>query len=99
MRNDVKLDGWTLTATGPESDRFLESVFFTGSGHIGSRGVTAFRTEPAAARLRTLRRGNFRPYHGGLAHNRLCCAADARVADIELAVGGTRQSAPRSRAH
>ncbi len=46
MRNDVKLDGWTLTATGPESDRFLESVFFTGSGHIGSRGVTAFRTEP-----------------------------------------------------
>ena len=46
MRNDVKFDGWTLTARGGERDRFLESVFFTGSGRMGSRGVTALRTEP-----------------------------------------------------
>lgn len=46
MRNDVRLDGWTLTAVGAERDRFLESVFFTGSGRMGARGVTAFRTEP-----------------------------------------------------
>ena len=45
MRNDVKLDGWTLTASGTERDQFLESVFFTGSGRMGARGCMAFRRE------------------------------------------------------
>lgn len=45
MRNDVKLDGWTVSATGGNCDRFLDSVFFTGSGHMGARGCPAFRGE------------------------------------------------------
>ena len=45
MRNDVNLDGWTLTASGTERDQFLESVFFTGSGRMGARGCMAFRRE------------------------------------------------------
>ena len=45
MRNDVKLDGWTVSATGGDCDRFLDSVFFTGSGHMGARGCPAFRGE------------------------------------------------------
>ncbi len=48
MRNDVKLDGWTLTASGAECDQFLESVFFTGSGRMGARGCMAFRREERA---------------------------------------------------
>ncbi len=48
MRNDIKLDGWTLTTSGVECDQFLESVFFTGSGRMGSRGCMAFRREERA---------------------------------------------------
>ncbi len=46
MRNDVKLNGSLVTASGAECDQFLESVFFTGSGHMGTRGCTALRDEP-----------------------------------------------------
>ena len=45
MRNDVKFSGWTLTASGPACDQFLESVFFTGSGRMGARGCAAFRPQ------------------------------------------------------
>ena len=45
MRNDVKFNGWTLTASGPACDQFLESVFFTGSGRMGVRGCAAFRPQ------------------------------------------------------
>ena len=48
MRNDIKLDGWVLTTSGVECDQFLESVFFTGSGRMGSRGCMAFRREERA---------------------------------------------------
>ena len=48
MRKDIKLDGWTLTTSGVECDQFLESVFFTGSGRMGSRGCMAFRREERA---------------------------------------------------
>lgn len=46
MRNDVKLSACALTAAGKAEDTFLESVFFTGSGRMGARGVPAFRPEP-----------------------------------------------------
>ena len=45
MRNDVKSDGWVIRAAGAAEDRFLESVFFTGSGRMGARGCAAFRRE------------------------------------------------------
>ena len=46
MRNDVRLEGWKISAAGAGDDRFLESVFFTGSGVLGARGYPALRPEP-----------------------------------------------------
>lgn len=46
MRNDVRLEGWKISAVGAADDRFLESVFFTGSGVLGARGYPALRPEP-----------------------------------------------------
>lgn len=46
MRNDVRLEGWNISAAGAADDRFLESVFFTGSGVLGARGYPALRPEP-----------------------------------------------------
>ena len=47
MREDVKLNGWSISAESMSStDAFLESVFFTGNGRMGARGYSAFRTEP-----------------------------------------------------
>ena len=46
MRNDVRLEGWKISAAGAADDRFLESVFFTGSGVLGARGYPALRPEP-----------------------------------------------------
>ena len=44
MRTDVKRHGWTISAEGNDfSDRFLESVFFTGNGRMGARGYPAYR--------------------------------------------------------
>ena len=45
MRNDVRLEGWKISAAGAADDRFLESVFFTGSGVLGARGYPALRPE------------------------------------------------------
>ena len=39
MRNDVKLDKWSISAESKGwTDDFLESVFFTGNGRMGARG-------------------------------------------------------------
>ena len=47
MRNDVKLDGWRISAeSGGMADAFAESIFFTGNGRMGVRGYSAFRPQP-----------------------------------------------------
>ena len=47
MRNDVKLDKWSISAESKGwTDDFLESVFFTGNGRMGARGYLTF--EPHA---------------------------------------------------
>ena len=44
MRTDVKRRSWTISAEGESfSDRFLESVFYTGNGRMGARGYPAYR--------------------------------------------------------
>lgn len=46
MRNEVRLDGWTISAEHAGlADPFLESVFFTGNGRMGARGYAALRRE------------------------------------------------------
>ena len=81
MRNDVKLrrlDAHRLEAR--ERDRFLESVFFHRlRARMGSRGVTALRTEPRPLDCGLFVAGIFDRINGGLADNRLRRAADARV--------------------
>ena len=43
MRNDIQLNGWHIGANGAIGDSFLESVFFTGNGRMGTRGYPALR--------------------------------------------------------
>ncbi len=49
MREDVKLEGWTIRAQGGPEDAFLESVFFSGNGRMGARGCPALRARPRPA--------------------------------------------------
>lgn len=47
MRDDVKLDGWMISAESKNpADAFMESLFFTGNGRMGVRGYSSLRLSP-----------------------------------------------------
>ena len=50
MREDIRLDGWRISADGPFQDDFLESVFFCGNGRMGVRGYSAGDPRPRPVR-------------------------------------------------
>ena len=79
MRNDVKFNGWTLTASGPACDQFLESVSSPAPGRMGVRGCAAFRPQERPAGRRTLRGRHIRPHQRRLAHHRFCSPAHPRL--------------------
>lgn len=66
MRNDIRLDGWHISASGIVSDPFLESVFFTGNGRMGVRGYTALRPAVRPVDTGLFIAGFFDVYKAGL---------------------------------
>lgn len=47
MRNDLRLEPWSITGTGRDwADDFFESIFFAGNGRMGVRGYLPYDPDP-----------------------------------------------------
>ena len=66
MRNDIRLNGWHISASGIVGDPFLESIFFTGNGRMGVRGYPALRPTARPVDTGLFIAGFFDVYKAGL---------------------------------
>ncbi len=66
MRNDIQLNGWHIGANGAIGDSFLESIFFTGNGRMGTRGYPALRPTARPVDTGLFIAGFFDMYKAGL---------------------------------